>query len=124
MLKASRSDERPIVFVDDDAALLQALVFAFETAGYRVASYASGEALLASVPSMAGCFVVDQNLPGVAGIDVIERLRADGEQAPAVLITTYPTREVRVRAARAGIEIVEKPLMGDALAHRIQRLLV
>lgn len=117
-----RRDERPIVLVDDDPALLHALVFAFETDGYRVASYASGEALLARVPAMAGCFVVDQNLPGVAGIELIERLRAEGESAPALLITTHPTRAVRARAARAGVEIVEKPLMGDALGRRVERL--
>lgn len=110
------------MLVDDDPALLQALVFAFETDGYRVASYASGEALLAAIPPMAGCFVVDQNLPGLAGIELIERLRADGEQAPALLITTHPTRAVRTRAMGAGVEIVEKPLMGDALGRRVERL--
>lgn len=122
VLKMPRRDERPVVLVDDDPALLQALVFAFETDGYRVASYASGEALLAAIPPMAGCFVVDQNLPGLAGIELIERLRADGEQAPALLITTHPTRAVRTRAMGAGVEIVEKPLMGDALGRRVERL--
>lgn len=117
----ARSDRR-VVLVDDDAALLHALAFAFETEGYRVASYASGEALLANTPQLPGCFVVDQNLPGVAGMDLIERLRAEGEAAPAFLITTHPTRDVRMRAVQAGVEIVEKPLMGDALAQRVRRL--
>ncbi|MGE0661462.1 MAG: response regulator [Hyphomonadaceae bacterium] len=123
MLKTLRPDERPIVLVDDDPALLQALVFEFQTDGYRAVGYPSAEALLAGVPAMAGCFVVDQNLPGVAGIDLIERLRAEGEGAPALLMTTHPSSSVRARAVRAGVEIVEKPLLGDALGRRIERLL-
>lgn len=122
MLKTLRSDERPIVLVDDDPALLQALVFEFQTDGYRVVGFPSAEALLADVPPATACFVVDHNLPGATGIDLIERLRAVGENAPAFLMTTYPTRAVRSRAARAGVEIVEKPLLGDALGRRVERL--
>lgn len=116
-------DARPVVLVDDDPALLQALAFAFEAEGYAVASYPSGEALLAQMPSMTGCFIIDQNLPGLAGIDLIERLRAEGELAPALLITSHPRRALRARAAGAGVEIVEKPLLGDALTQRVERLL-
>jgi FixJ family two-component response regulator len=123
VLKTPQRDERPIVLVDDDPALLQALAFAFETDGYCVASYANGEALLASLPPATGCFVVDQNLPGLAGLDLIERLRANGERAPAVLITSRATRIMRARAANAQVEIVEKPLMGDILGRRVQHLI-
>ena len=123
MLNTPQRDERPIVVVDDDPALLQALAFAFETDGYCVASYANGEALLASVPPMTGCFIVDQNLPGLTGLDLIERLRANGERAPAVLIITRATQIIRARAAKAEVEIVEKPLMGDVLSRRVQHLI-
>jgi hypothetical protein len=38
---------------------------------------------------------------------------------PAILITSHPTATVSERAARAGVPIVEKPLLGNTLFDRI-----
>jgi FixJ family two-component response regulator len=114
--------KRPIVLVDDDPALVAALEFSFETDGFCVAGFASAEALLAGAPAACACLVIDQNLPGMSGVDLIESLWADGRRAPAILITTHPSVQLRARAARLGVEVVEKPLMGDALIWRVRRI--
>ncbi len=106
---------QPVVIVDDDAALLAALRFAFETEGLLVAAYPSGEAMLEQGDGAAACYVLDYKLPGMSGLDLLERLRARGHAAPAVLITTNPSAATRARANRAGVTIVEKPLLGDTL---------
>jgi FixJ family two-component response regulator len=67
--------------------------------------------------------VLDQKLPGMSGLDLLERLRAGGVTAPAVLITTHPSKETRARSRAAGVEIVEKPLLDDRLAEQIRRLM-
>lgn len=109
-----------LVLVDDDPAVLGSLTFAFETEGFSVRAYPNAEALLAQAPPNCACYVLDQRLPGLSGLDVLERLRQLGEHAPAVLITTHPSAETRSRALAAGAEIVEKPLLGETLARHVR----
>jgi FixJ family two-component response regulator len=65
------------------------------------------------------CLVIDQKLPGLSGLGLVDELRRRDVSAPVILITTGPTAQVRREAAAAGIAIVEKPLIGDALFHEI-----
>lgn len=106
---------QPVVIVDDDAALLAALKFSFEAEGMIVATYPSGEAMLAQGGGPAACYVLDLRLPGMSGLDLLDRLRVRGHLAPAVLITSNPAKATRLRAEEAGVTIVEKPLLGDML---------
>jgi two-component system, LuxR family, response regulator FixJ len=110
------------VLVDDDPALLHALSFAFETEGYDVRSFADAEALLADPKAPAGsvCLVLDQRLPGMSGLALLAKLRAQNVAAPAILITTNPPSAVRREAEAAGVEIVEKPLLGADLADKVR----
>lgn len=117
-------DKRAIslMIVDDDAGLLAALRFAFETAGVSVDVYPSAEAALAAASKAHDCLVLDQRLPGLTGLDLLERLRSRGERAPAILITSNPVAAVRAKARAAGVEIVEKPLLQDALMTKVMQL--
>jgi DNA-binding response OmpR family regulator len=109
-----------ILLVDDDPALLGALSFAFETDGFSVAAYMDAESALARAPTTpVSCLVLDLNLPGMSGLALLEGLRAGGETAPAVLITTNPPATIRAKAQAAGAEIVEKPLLGDTLRRKV-----
>ena len=112
------------MLVDDDAALLNALSFAFETEGYEVRSFADAEALLADPAAPAGsvCLILDQRLPGMSGLALLSALRAQNVGAPAILITTHPSAAVRREAAEQGVEIVEKPLLGADLASKVRTL--
>jgi len=69
------------------------------------------------------CFIIDQKLPGMSGLELVAALRRQHVDVPAILITTHPTIILRERAARAGIPIVEKPLLGNALLERVQAAL-
>ena len=118
------ANPRRLVVIDDDDHLLKAMRFAFETEGYVVMTFASGEAALKSPPrEPATCLVVDERLPGVSGLETIAALRKLGVEAPAILVTTHPTHAEKRRAAAAGVSIVEKPLLGDVLGRRIAALL-
>ncbi len=112
-----------VLLVDDDADLRAALTFAFETQGYAVHAFANAEAALESDEADAMCMVLDQRLPGLSGLDLLERLRAMGQRAPAILITTRPTPEERRRANAASAQILEKPLLGDELAKLVGRMI-
>jgi FixJ family two-component response regulator len=64
--------------------------------------------------------VLDYNLPGIDGLDLLERLRAAEVNLPAILITTNPRRALRLQAAIVGAQIIEKPLLTDALRDSVR----
>ncbi len=113
-----------LALVDDDPAVRHALSFAFETTGISVATFADAESALAAPDQAAWtCLVLDQRLPRMSGLDLLARLRAAGVTAPAILITTNPSREMRARASAAGVEIVEKPLLDNQLSRKVRELM-
>jgi two-component system response regulator FixJ len=114
---------KTITIVDDDADLLDALRFSFEVEGFCVRAYLSGEALLEDSDRPAcGCLVLDYRLLGIDGLELLRRLRLRGVTLPAVLITTPPASLVR-RAAEAGVPVIEKPLLTEALSDQVRALL-
>ncbi len=119
-----RAHEQPtVVIVEDDADLLRALTFAFETEGFGVQSFDSAEALLDQpmIPERS-CLVLDYWLPKMNGLALLSRLREQGYDLPAVLITTS-SRDIERRAALASVTIVDKPLLNNALVVEVRRLL-
>lgn len=112
-----------LALVDDDQAVRHALSFAFETAGFDVVTFADAESA-AKAPERRSwrCLVLDQNLPGMSGLELLARLRREGLAMPAVLITTHPSKDTVARARAAGVEIIEKPLLDDQLSRKVGSL--
>jgi two-component system response regulator FixJ len=108
-----------ITIVEDDRSLLGALAFALEADGYHVTTYNEARRILADPPS-ADCLVVDLKLPDLDGLTLISQLRERGVTTPAILITTRPDERCRTAAARAGVLIVEKPLLDSQLRWAIE----
>jgi len=117
--------EKPtIIVVEDDAAVRQSIKFSLELEGFAVRTYADAEELLneTTLPPF-GCLVIDYNLPALNGLEVLRQLRNRQVRLPPIVITSYPSRMVRERAAAAGASIVEKPLFNHALSDNIRAAL-
>lgn len=113
-----------VILVDDDPAVTHAMQFSFDLEGLDVRSFQDGESLLAvdDLPEK-GCLILDHNLPGMDGLALLDRLRAANIRLPAILITTNPRAALRNRAATAGVPIIEKPLLTDALLTAVRTAL-
>ena len=110
-----------VVVIDDDLAVRNSLKFSLEIEGLTVRSYATGAELLSAGDlALCNCLVVDQNMPGMNGLELIALVRARCFAAPAILITSHPSPSLRDRAQKAGVPIVEKPLLGNALLDKIR----
>ena len=115
---------RIVAVVDDDPALRSSLQFFLEVDGYEVRTFGDATELLGD-PGMAhfACIIIDQDPPASNGIELFQRLRDEAVLAPVILLTSRPSELLLQRARKAGVPIVEKPLLDNALADRIQSLL-
>ena len=113
-----------VAVVEDDTPLLAAIRFALAAEGYPVAGYENGEDLLsADGLGEVGCFVIDQRLPGMDGLRLVEELQRRGVAGRFVIITTRPTADLREACWALGVPIVEKPILGESLNACIRGLL-
>jgi FixJ family two-component response regulator len=114
---------KAVAIVDDDPAVRSSLKFSLEIEGYEVRTFGDAIELLSDLSIVHyGCMIIDQKLPIIDGLELVARLRARSVATPVILITSHPSVSVRLRAWQAGIPIVEKPLLGNALVNRIQLL--
>ena len=91
--------------------------------GFDVRAYASGDALLNGAAADPDCLVSDFRLAGVDGIELLAALRHRGWTRPAVLVTGFPSADIRERASEAGYSMVfEKPLRERSLVEAVSRL--
>jgi two-component system, LuxR family, response regulator FixJ len=112
-----------IVLVDSDPGIRASLKFSLELEGFTVEAFESGESL-ADLPDFpdAACLVLDYRLPGMDGLTLLALLRRRGVTQPALLISGLASRAVRAHAAEAGVMVIDKPLLCDALSAAIRSL--
>jgi two-component system, chemotaxis family, CheB/CheR fusion protein len=116
----------PTIFViDDDPAICDAMRGLLQEEGRPVEIYASCEAFLEAYrPGREGCIVVDARMPGMDGIALLERLKAEGNAPPAIMITGHGDVPMAVRAMQAGaVGFIQKPISPDELLTSIGRAL-
>lgn len=106
-----------IAVVDDEPAVRKALRRLFRSVGMEVESFADGQELARSLKlNPVDCLVLDLHMPGLSGLDVLQRLEESGVRVPTVVITGHdqPGVEAQVRAAGAAA-FLNKPLDDQTL---------
>ena len=98
--------------VDDDGDVCDVLDALLEQAGHTVRTYRSAQQFLDD-PDLGdvACLVVDQNMPGMTGLDLLRAVDASGRTIPSLLITGAPDAHVAAEARVLGaIEVFAKPI--------------
>jgi two-component system response regulator FixJ len=97
----------------------------FQAAGINVLVYSSAIDFLNDAnPGEIRCLVIDVIMPGINGIELLDRLRRGGITAPAIFITGGGnTSDLRAAAARTGAGILIKPFRPDELIARVKNAL-
>ena len=92
-----------VAIVDDDESLCRSLGKMLRAAGIQPITYASAEAFLADTKHpQFDCLVLDIQLGGMSGIELAQRLKAEGWHTPIVFITAHDDPEARAEAEAAG----------------------
>ena len=121
------SPVEPIIhIVDDDKSFRTAVGRVMEASGFRVASYGSGDEILAHLPSSEpGCILLDLQMPGLSGSELQDRLAEKAPLLPIIFLTGQGNIEASVRAIKAGAEdFLEKPASRKALLEAVERALL
>jgi len=112
-----------VVVIGDDPAVRSSLKVWLELEGLTVRSYASGvELLSAGELGRCDCLIIDEKIPASNGLHLITELRERDFSAPAILVTSQPSMSLRNQADKAGVPIVEKPLLGNGLLDTIRHV--
>jgi len=112
-----------VFVVDDDAAVREATRDLLRENGYAVEVFADGEAFLRT-ERPEGCLLVDARMPGMTGLELIDRLKANGRALPTIMITGNGDVPLAVEAMKAGaVDFIEKPIGHVDLLASIARAL-
>ena len=110
---------RQIYVVDDDPVVREMLSLILREEGYDVICFADGAALLAAGNrKLPACILLDIDIPGPSGIDVLKKLRAGKCDVPVFIISGKGDIPTAVEAINAGaVDFIEKPFRaGDVVA--------
>ena len=108
--------------MDDDQAVRVSVQLLLETEGIEVHSYASGDVLLrGAAPDDHSCLIIDVDMPGIGGIDLLDRLRGRGVDNPAIMITgTAVGLSLLSAIRRANATLLRKPFSPPELLSAIK----
>ena len=114
-----------LAILDDDKSVQNALQDLIESEGMSTLCYDSAEQFLDSEDRhKAACLIADIRMPGMSGIDVQGKLKAERCRIPIIFITARGDIPLTVSALKGGaIDFFTKPVDGSALLNSIERVL-
>ena len=114
-----------ILVIDDEAGIRESLRMILEYEGYAVVLAATGEEGLALARSESPDLVFsDIKMPGMDGLEVLGRLKAQEEALPVVMISGHGTVATAVEATKLGaLDFIEKPLSSERVLLTVRNAL-
>ena len=91
--------KRIVHVVDDDAAVRRALARLLRSEGLEAVAYETAQAVLNAAPSLSsGCILLDLQMPGMDGLELLARLGQLGIELPVIVVTGHGDVPTAVRA--------------------------
>ena len=104
-------NSRLVAIVDDDESVQRALQDLIESDGLSALCFGSAEQFLDSeARNKAACLIADIHMPGLSGLELQAKLKAERCRIPVVFITAHGDAEMRIHAMREGaVQFLSKP---------------
>ena len=121
------SDHSPklVAIVDDDQSVQSALKDLMESAGLSARCFGSAEEFLESGRrDETACLVTDVRMPGMSGLELQAKLKAEGSRIPIIFITAHGDAKMKLKAMTAGaVGFLPKPFDDEALLVKVRAAL-
>jgi FixJ family two-component response regulator len=114
-----------ISIVDDDKSVREGLQRLMLSLGYATGTFASAEEyLLSDRLQDTSCLITDIKMPGMSGVEMQNRLIADGHHTPIIFVTAFPDEKIRERVMEAGaLGFLSKPFNENCLIACLEKAL-
>ncbi|MEA2733690.1 MAG: two-component system, LuxR family, response regulator FixJ [Humisphaera sp.] len=129
MTGTSTAVRTTVCIVDDDPGIRNSLEMVMESADLPARLYASATELLADLEAnlthdCCGCILLDLQMPGMTGIELLRRFRELGYDSPVIVVTGTATILSAVESMKLGaVDFLEKPIDHRILLNKIQQAL-
>jgi FixJ family two-component response regulator len=124
--RATQLQQVPVIsIVDDDESVREATKSLVRSLGYKAMTFGSAEEFLNSAHlTTTACLISDVQMPGLSGVELQDRLIADGHRMPVIFVTAFPDDRLRGRVLKSGaIGYLPKPFNEDRLIECIDTAL-
>ncbi len=121
----SEQSPKLVAIVDDDRSVQSALKDLMESAGLPARCFGSAEEFLESDRrGEIACLITDVSMPGMSGLELQAKLKAEGSRIPIIFITAHGDAKMKSRAMTAGaIEFLSKPFDDEVLLNKVRAAL-
>lgn len=111
-----------VAVVDDDEAIREALCDLMMVTGLGCNTFDSAPAFLdRDAANDFDCLITDVRMPGMSGLDLLERMRARGSDLPVIVLTSVLDSSTRAKAFELGAQAwLTKPVADDALLDQLR----
>ena len=118
---SSDQSSRLIAIVDDVNSVQSALQDLIESEGLSTLCFGSAEQFLDSgAQHKAACLIADIRMPGISGLELQAKLKADRCRIPIIFITAHGDAKMRIQAMRDGaVEFLTKPFDNTVLLETV-----
>ena len=116
------SDTDIVHVVDDDEAMRDSMAFLLRAENFQVQTYADAADFLAALPQIkVGCVVTDVRMPGMSGIELLQRLRELKVSLPVIVVSGHGDVPLAVEAMKTGaLDFIEKPFDDDVFLRAVR----
>ncbi|MGL9619958.1 response regulator FixJ [Bradyrhizobium sp. U531] len=111
-----------VYVIDDDAAMRDSLNFLLDSTGFDVTLFDNAQSFIDALPGLGfGCVVSDVRMPGLDGIELLKRMKAQQSPFPILIMTGHGDVPLAVEAMKLGaVDFLEKPFDDDRLTTMIE----
>src|SRR4051812_22037469 len=112
-----------VLVVDDKEMMRDSVGATLQRAGFGVTTVDGGEAALAAIAARRpDAVITDMKMPGMTGLELLERIRQIDDELPVVMMTAFAGVDSAVKAIKLGaFDYITKPFEGDELIIAVKR---
>ncbi len=118
-------EKQRILLIDNEEGLCRMMEQVLLDNGYLVRSYTNPvQAVAEFVPSAWDLVITDIKMPGMTGLEVLQKVKEKSRDLPVIIITAYATVEMSIQALRKGAyDMLTKPFEPEELVYRVKNAL-